>query len=82
MALEQETAYFEAHKDELLAQHDGQFVLIHGDRLVGAFATFEQAFDAGIQTVGNQPFLIKPVAREERPESFPALALGLISAHV
>jgi hypothetical protein len=82
MALEQETAYFESKRADLLEHYRGQFVLIHEDRLLGGFVSFEEAFAVGIQTVGNRPFLIKQVAEEEQQEQFPTLALGLISAHV
>jgi hypothetical protein len=35
MALEQETAYYDAHKADLLEHHQGRFVLIHHDQLLG-----------------------------------------------
>lgn len=82
MALEQESEYFEAHRQELLERCEGQFALIHRDCLLGSYASFDEAFNAGIQSVGNQPFLIKQVLRDEPPQQLPALVLGLISAHV
>jgi hypothetical protein len=82
MALERETTYFEAHRHDLLEHHEGQFVLIHEDRLVGNFGTFEQAFSAGIQTVGNRPFFIKQVVQEELPQQFPALTCTTLRSMV
>jgi hypothetical protein len=81
MALEQETAYFEAHKAELLEHNRGQFAVIHEDRLLGAYTRFDEAFEAGIQIVGNRPFLIRQIVEDEIPQQFPALAVGMVGAH-
>lgn len=80
MWLEKELRYFEAHKAELLKHHENQFVLIKGEQLVGAFTTPQEAYQAGIQQFGNQPFLIKQVTKEDVTAYFPALTLGLIHA--
>jgi hypothetical protein len=81
MPLERETAYFESHKSEMLQHYLGQFALIHGDDLLGTFTRFEEAFDEGIKRLGNHPFLIRQVVEDEAPVQFPALVLGMISAH-
>jgi formyltetrahydrofolate hydrolase len=80
MALEQETALYQAKRDELLRRCPGQFVLIHDSRLLGTFGSFEQAFEAGIQHVGNAPFLIQQIVDQAPEVQFPALAVGVISA--
>jgi hypothetical protein len=80
MALEQENAYFEARKAELLKDHKGQFALIHGDELLGTFGRFEDAYSAGFSKLGNQPFLIKPIEEANAGIQFPALVVGMISA--
>ncbi len=82
MVLERELAYFSAHKDELLENHEGQFVLVKDETLVGAFTTEKEAYEAGLERLGNQPFLIKRVVREEDETAhFPALVLGVLHAH-
>lgn len=80
MTLEKELKYFEEHKDELLKHYEGQFVLIKDDQLVGAFTTEEEAYQAGLEKFGNQPFLIKKVTKEEEVVQLPALTLGLLHA--
>lgn len=81
MALEKELAYYAAHRNELLASHEGQFVLIRGERLGGAFTTDREAYEAGLSLFGNQPFLIRRVQREdEEVAHFPALVLGVLHA--
>lgn len=79
--LQKELAYFEAHKSELLANHRGKFALIHDSELLGTFDHFQEAFEVGVQKLGNQPFLIQPVADEPIMAQVPALAVGVISAH-
>jgi hypothetical protein len=80
MVLEQESAYFDAHRAELLKHYRGQFALIHGDDLLGTFTTFEEAFAEGVARLGNQPFLIRPVAEDGQTIQYPALVVGMISA--
>ena len=79
--MEQEQAFFEAHKPDLLAHHAGQFALIKGEELAGTYTTFHEAFEAGVARYGNVPFLIKPVLAEETPAQAPALYVGMVSAH-
>ena len=40
MALEKELETYNAHRDELL-QHEGEFVVIQGDRVAGIWQTYE-----------------------------------------
>lgn len=65
MILDKELKYFNEHKDELLKHYETQFVLIKDDEFIGAFTTEAEAYAAGIQKFGNQPFLIKKVTKEE-----------------
>jgi len=59
--LEKELKYFEDHKEELLKHYENQFVLIKDDQFIGAFTTEAEAYAAGIQKFGNQPFLISVI---------------------
>lgn len=79
--LDEELKYFTEHKEELLKHYENQFVLIKGDTLIGAFTTEAEAYQAGVQRFGNQPFLIKKVAKEEELVHFPAFSLGLLHAN-
>src|ERR1700693_431817 len=73
-----EMAYFQAHLQELLQQHEGQVALVYEDELLGTFSSFEEAFSAAMQRVCNRPVLIRPITRDEAEAQFPALTLGLI----
>ncbi len=75
MVLEQEFAYFETRRRELLQQHAGQYALIIGQRLVGTFETAEQAYEEGLAAYGNVPMLIHQITEEETIAQIPVLAL-------
>lgn len=64
MALEQEQATYEAKLEELLA-HEGQYVVIHKDKVIGLYAAYEDALRAGYEKVGLDPFLVKRIEASE-----------------
>lgn len=76
--LETEIQYYNDHKDELLRHHEGQFVLIHEDRLLGAFTTQAEAYAAALERVGNKAVLIRQVLAEEPLVQYPALVVGAL----
>ena len=80
--LEKELQYYDAHREELLKEHEGKFVLIKEGSLVGVFASEEEAYEDGLRHFGNQPFLIRRVAAEEEVVHLPALLLGLTDARI
>lgn len=79
--LQTELAFYTKHKQEYLSNYKGQFVLIKRETFVGAFTTEAQAYKAGIEQFGNQPFLIKQVVEDNDTVSYPALSIGVINAH-
>jgi len=82
MALETELTFFESIKAELLPHNEGKYALIIGRELIGTYDRQEDAYKAGVEAKGNVPMLIKLISVRERPESLPAMTLGLISAHL
>jgi len=78
--LEEEIAYFNAHKADLLSKYEGRFVLIKDSSCYGCFTTEAEAYEEGLKHFGNEPFLIKKVTKEEETDKIPALVLGLINA--
>lgn len=79
MVLEQERAYFEANKSDLLRHHKDQFAVIKGQRLVGTYTTFDEALSAGVKAVGTEAFLIKQVQEGDGVIQYPALQTGLLN---
>jgi hypothetical protein len=80
--LETELAFYDSIKDELLRHHEGKYVLIIGNKNLGIFDNSEDAYKYGIELKGNVPMLIKRVEQNESVELIPAMALGIINAHV
>jgi hypothetical protein len=77
--LQTELEYFQKHKQEYLKLYHGQFVLIKGEKFAGAFTTEAEAYQAGLEKFGNEPFLIKQVLDDDGTVSYPALMVGMIS---
>ena len=46
-------------------EHEGKFVLIHGDEVVDFYSTYEDAIKVGYAKFGLTPFLVKQVNRME-----------------
>ncbi len=64
MALERELRTYNEKLPEL-KQHEGKFVLIHGEEIADFFSTYEDAIKSGYQRYKLEPFLVKQVAAIE-----------------
>jgi hypothetical protein len=60
MALEKELATYQAKLPEL-KQHEGKFVLIHGDQVVDTFSSYDDALKEGYKQFSLEPFLVKQI---------------------
>ncbi len=80
MELEKELKFYKSQYKELISHYENQFVLIAGDKLLGSFTTELEAYEAGLEKLGNQAFLIKQVVKGDDIERAPALVLGLLNA--
>jgi hypothetical protein len=65
-----EIAAFKTMQARLEAEHLGKWVLIHQQRLVGLFISFDAAATEAVARFGNGPFLIRLVG--EKPMALPA----------
>lgn len=70
MKLKQEYEAYKAHKEELLAKNEGQFVLIRENEIIEVFASYDDALKAGLNKFGNVPFLVKQIQRDEEVNFF------------
>ena len=69
MQLDQEWQAYQANLTNLL-EHQGKFVVIHRDKILGIYACEHDALLVGYERVGhNAPFLVKKIipAHEEKP---------------
>jgi hypothetical protein len=60
MALEKELETYK-NKFEELKQHEGKFVLIHGENVIDTFTSYEDAVKEGYKQFGLKPFLVKQI---------------------
>ncbi len=61
MALERELATYKNKLPEL-TQHEGKYVLIHGDDVVDVYTSYEDAMKEGYAKFGTKdPFLVKQI---------------------
>jgi hypothetical protein len=60
MALEKELATYQANL-QVLKQHEGKFVLIHGDQVIDTFTSYDDALKEGYKQFGLKPFLVKQI---------------------
>lgn len=60
MALEKELATYQEKLPEL-KQHEGKFVLIHDDKVIDLFTSYEDALKEGYKQFGLNPFLVKQI---------------------
>ena len=80
--LETELALFEEHRAEFFQNAPWKFALIRGRQLQGFYDTAENAYKAGVDAFGIEPFLIKQVLQEDQIHEIPAHYLGLTHAAV
>jgi hypothetical protein len=73
MQLETELAIYEGMLPDFLKEHEGDYVLIKGDRVEGFWKTKEEAITAGVQRFPLQPFLAKKIERHTKPVVIPVV---------
>ena len=61
---------FERMRVKLEAEHNGQWVLFHHQKLVSVHDSFQVAADTGVRQFGRGPFLIRQVGAP--PPKLPA----------
>jgi hypothetical protein len=69
--LTRENAAFEKERARLVRDHLGQIALIHGDEVVGAFATLDEALTEGFRRFGYARLIFRPITERDEPEFIP-----------
>ncbi|GHV90557.1 hypothetical protein AGMMS50268_10600 [Spirochaetia bacterium] len=64
--LENEQRYYEKHRDELVLNYLGKFVVISGDHVVAAYDNDKEAILETMKTIPMGSFMVKPITKEER----------------
>ena len=64
--LSEELAFFHQHKQEWIAEHRGEFILLGKQVFGGFYKTHTEAMKAGIRMFGPvSPFLVEQILEEE-----------------
>jgi hypothetical protein len=79
-AIQEELAFFEQKRAELVKTHLGKFALVKGHALIDTFSTFSEAYLKGVELFGPEPFLVKLIVPEDPKLGIPVLSLHLLSA--
>lgn len=69
-----ELATWEHHRDDLVRQAEGQWVLIYQSDVLGIFANERDAVSAGYRQLGLVPFLVQKIAEVDEVVQLPFLA--------
>ena len=72
--LDVEIATYNRMREDLEANHRWEWVVIHGEELVGIFDDFQVAADTAVRRFGRGPYLIRQVGRG--PGTLPAAFVG------
>ena len=68
-SLQQDLAAFEAEKSKL-ASEDGKFAVFFDGKLVGTFASYQEALTRGYSIAGLQPFLVRQITSVPQVQHF------------
>ena len=79
-SLDEERAYLDAHKEELLKTYGGKFLVISGKSVTGSYDTIEEALQGAATTHGLKSVLIRRPSEAQLELRAPALTLGLLRA--
>ncbi len=76
--LEKERKYLDSHKDALLKEFGGKFLVISGEEVSGAFDTIEEALEGAAAKHGLNNVLIRRPSEAQIEFSAPGLTLGIL----
>jgi len=65
--LSKELATYEKRKSEFLAEHEGKYVVIHGEEIAGFWDTWGDALKVGYEKFSLDNFLVRRILAVEEP---------------
>jgi hypothetical protein len=74
--LTRENAAFERERKRLVRDRLGWIALIRGDDVIGAYATFGEAFTEGVRRFGYVRFICRPITERDEPEFVPYIDIN------
>jgi hypothetical protein len=70
--LSREQAIYEANLSRWLSDHEGEYVLIKGDKVDGFYESRDEALTAGYSRFGIGPLFVKQVSPSEPVDHIPS----------
>jgi len=75
--LEREQKAFDSQLAEMMRDHDGEFVLFHGEKPVAFFSTYNEAYQAGLDQFGlDEVYIVSEVKRRDHHPTSVTWAAG------
>ena len=71
--IEKEIIAYDLMREELEADHKGEWVLVHDQQLIGTYETLQKAASVATSRFGRGPYLIKKIG--EGPLKLPSSVL-------
>jgi len=68
--LKKEIETYNKHKEKLLKENNGKFVLIKEEEIIGVYESQKDALNICIGKFGNVPFLVKKIEEIEEKQNF------------
>ena len=76
--LSQEKDFLRQNLEKLQSEHPGKYVLIQGKQVLGAFETYDEGVNFGVNHFSGKPFLVRNVMNpQDQAADVPALSLGI-----
>ena len=63
--LDREYEFYKANKEALLAQYEGKFIVIVGEKIIGSFNNRGDAIDHAVKDYPPGTFFVQKVCKEE-----------------
>jgi len=77
--LEREQNAFDAQLDEMMLEHEGEYVLFRGEKPVAFFPTYNEAYQAGLDEFGlDEVYIISEVKRRDQYATSVTWAAGAV----
>ena len=73
IGLKGEMAAYEQMREDLEIEHLGEWVVVHGGKLIGTYEDFQEAAGTAVERFGRGPYLLKRIG--EPPLRLPASLL-------
>jgi hypothetical protein len=75
--LEREQEAFDSQLDEMMREHEGEYVLFRGGKPVAFFTTYNEAYQAGLDKFGlDDVYIVSEVKRRDQHATSVTWAAG------